>query len=181
MTNDRARTQKRGRLATHQRTQVDVLASIFFMPRSIRSLLLHLLSLSLNFHFGHSLSLSPNVNFPFPPGDRGVPGEPEQHASPSCSPGPPARPPLLRPLNRLWWKRSCLNSHVLIILEANHYSVLSTSGPVPSSDPLVWVQQQNQLGTIPRNLDHPPRKDSMQTSPGHYTLIRWDCKQWCGI
>lgn len=57
-------------------------------------------------------------------------------------------------------------------LHGHHYSVLST-GPVPSSDPLVWVQEQNQLGTIPRNLDHPPRKDSMQTSPGHYTLIRF--------
>jgi len=57
-------------------------------------------------------------------------------------------------------------------LHGHHYSVLST-GPVPASDPLAWVQEQNLLGTIPRNLDHPPRKDSMQTKPGHYTLIRF--------
>jgi len=57
-------------------------------------------------------------------------------------------------------------------LHGHHFSVLST-GPVPASDPLAWVQEQNVLGTIPRNLDHPPRKDSMQTSPGHYTLVRF--------
>jgi len=57
-------------------------------------------------------------------------------------------------------------------LHGHHYSVLST-GPVPAKDPLGWVQEQDLLGTIPRNLDHPPRKDSMQTAPGSYTLIRF--------
>ena len=52
-------------------------------------------------------------------------------------------------------------------------TTLSSPGPVPAKDPLGWVQEQDLLGTIPRNLDHPPRKDSMQTAPGSYTLIRW--------
>ena len=52
-------------------------------------------------------------------------------------------------------------------------TTLSSPGPVPAKDPLGWVQEQDLLGTIPGNLDHPPRKDSMQTAPGSYTLIRW--------
>ena len=59
------------------------------------------LLLSPNFHFNlvvhfHFFSL----DFPFLPGDWGIPGEPEQHPPPRCSPSPPARPPLLHSLHR---------------------------------------------------------------------------------
>ena len=68
-------------------------------------------SYHLSHNFYNSLSLSSNLNFPFHLlGDRSVPGEPEQHPPSSCSPSPPAWPPLLCPLNRLCldiWISSC--------------------------------------------------------------------------
>jgi FtsP/CotA-like multicopper oxidase with cupredoxin domain len=59
-----------------------------------------------------------------------------------------------------------------IHLHGQHYSVLG-EGAVPNDQPMHWVREQNNAGAIPRNLDRPPHKDSVQTRPGHYILIRF--------
>jgi len=47
------------------------------------------------------------------------------------------------------------------------------SGLIPQENPMGYVRQQNEEGNIERNLHDPPRKDSVQTSPGSYLLIRF--------
>jgi len=47
------------------------------------------------------------------------------------------------------------------------------SGSIPQEDPMTYVRQLNEEGRIERNLEDPPRKDSIQTSPGGYLLIRF--------
>jgi len=47
------------------------------------------------------------------------------------------------------------------------------SGSIPQEDPMTYVRQLNEEGGIERNLEDPPRKDSVQTSPGGFLLIRF--------
>jgi len=47
------------------------------------------------------------------------------------------------------------------------------SGSIPQEDPMTYVRQLNEEGGIERNLEDPPRKDSIQTSPGGFLLIRF--------
>ena len=47
------------------------------------------------------------------------------------------------------------------------------SGTIPEENPLEFVKQQNEEGRIKRNLEDPPRKDTVQTSPGGFLLIRF--------
>jgi len=47
------------------------------------------------------------------------------------------------------------------------------SGLLPQENPMGYVRQQNEEGNIERNLHDPPHKDSVQTSPGSYLLIRF--------
>jgi len=58
-------------------------------------------------------------------------------------------------------------------LHGQHYSVLATQEVPDTTDPLGWVRAANQLGLVERNMERPPRKDSIQTRPGHYTLVRF--------
>lgn len=63
-----------------------------------------------------------------------------------------------------------------IHLHGHTYRVVG-SGPLPPTDSLeeglAWVRQQNEAGLITRHLDTPVQKDSVQTSPGRWTLIRF--------
>jgi FtsP/CotA-like multicopper oxidase with cupredoxin domain len=47
------------------------------------------------------------------------------------------------------------------------------SGYIPQETPMAYLRQQNEEGNIERNLINPPRKDSIQTAPGGYLLIRF--------
>jgi len=57
-------------------------------------------------------------------------------------------------------------------LHGQYFNVIG-SGSIPEEDPLTYIKQQNEAGNIERNLDHPPQKDSVQTVPGGYILIRF--------
>jgi len=47
------------------------------------------------------------------------------------------------------------------------------SGPIPAEKPMAFIRQMNEEGNIERNLNNPPRKDSIQSIPGGYLLIRF--------
>merc|ERR1719290_42607 len=47
------------------------------------------------------------------------------------------------------------------------------SGTIPEENPLEYVKKQNEEGLIKRNLEDPPCKDTVQTTPGGFLLIRF--------
>ena len=54
-----------------------------------------------------------------------------------------------------------------------YYFNIIASGPIPESNPMEYVKMLNENGEIERNLHHPPQKDSLQTRPGEYMLVRF--------
>ena len=54
-----------------------------------------------------------------------------------------------------------------------YYHNVIASGPIPESNPLEYVKLLNDIIGIDRNLDSPPQKDSIQTRPGEFILIRF--------
>jgi len=59
-----------------------------------------------------------------------------------------------------------------IHLHGHFFNVLG-SGSIPEENPMAYIREQNEAGNIVRNLDFPPRKDSVQSIPGEYLLIRF--------
>jgi len=57
-------------------------------------------------------------------------------------------------------------------LHGYSFNVLG-SGLVPDENPLKFVREMNEAGQISRNLDKPVAKDSLQTIPGGYVLVRF--------
>lgn len=57
-------------------------------------------------------------------------------------------------------------------LHGYYFNVIA-SGPIPESNPMEYVKVLNEIGEINRNLHHPPQKDSLQTRPGEYMLVRF--------
>ena len=58
-------------------------------------------------------------------------------------------------------------------LHGYFFNVLGSGLIPPQENPMEYVRQQNEEGNIARNLQDPPRKDSVQTSPGGFLLIRF--------
>jgi len=54
-----------------------------------------------------------------------------------------------------------------------YYHDVIASGPIPETNPMEYVKMQNENGNIERNLDFPPRKDSIQTRPGEFLVTRF--------
>lgn len=59
-----------------------------------------------------------------------------------------------------------------IHLHGHFFNVIG-SGSIPDENPMAYIREQNEAGNIERNLDNPPRKDSIQSIPGGYLLIRF--------
>ena len=57
-------------------------------------------------------------------------------------------------------------------LHGYYFNVIA-SGPIPESNPMEYVRMLNENGGIDRNLHHPPQKDSLQTRPGEFMLVRF--------
>ena len=59
-------------------------------------------------------------------------------------------------------------------LHGYDHAIIAT-GEIPEDveDMNEWVRQQNEAGNVQRNLMDPPRKDSVQTIPGSYMLVRF--------
>ena len=58
-------------------------------------------------------------------------------------------------------------------MHGNSHAVIG-SGKIPEDVPNLneWVKAENEAGNVQRNLVDPPLKDSVQTIPGSYILLR---------